>query len=133
MEKRTKVMNNVLRFFWVLLSLGMGTTISGLINEELGLSGTEAMLIGIAATLVSSAVLYVVYIVILFMKKKLVNHISKLQKMNKQQKIVWTVYLFFLTLLFIFSMGGDEYYFLSFLYFGWIPFLIAHFMWKENK
>ncbi len=57
--------------------------------------------------------------------------------MNKPHKIIWTSYLFVWIFLFVtqksdfFAYG--ESILVEYLLFGWIPFLIAHFIWKDKK
>jgi len=53
---------------------------------------------------------------------------------NKPRKIIWTVYLAFWLYIafFIRSYDKSDYIFL-YLIFGWIPFLIAHFIWRDKK
>ena len=56
--------------------------------------------------------------------------------MNKVQKIVWTAYLFLFVILFLRSVGGmtdDENALVAYIVFGWVPFLIAHFIWRDKK
>jgi len=56
--------------------------------------------------------------------------------MSKSQKIVWSFYLLFIIYFFLKSVGGltdDSNIFIAYLVFGWIPFLIAHFIWKDKK
>lgn len=50
--------------------------------------------------------------------------------MNKSQKIIWTIYLLIIVFSFL-QKNGDI--LLRYLVFGWIPFLIAHFIWREKK
>jgi len=55
--------------------------------------------------------------------------------MNRAQKIIWSVYLVLLLVLFITAettyMGGDR--LLQYLAFGWIPFAVATFIWRDRK
>lgn len=54
--------------------------------------------------------------------------------MNKIQKVIWTVYLFFWFYIFFFiDYYYREDYIFGYLFFGWIPFLIAHFVWKDKR
>ena len=56
--------------------------------------------------------------------------------MNKAQKIIWTIYLFLLLTLFIRAVGGlrdGNEVLHAYFVLGWIPFLIAHFIWREKK
>lgn len=47
--------------------------------------------------------------------------------LNTSQKIIWTVYL---ATLFVTLSTAD---FMGYLVVGWIPFLIAHILWRHNK
>jgi hypothetical protein len=64
--------------------------------------------------------------------------------MNKPRKIIWTVYLVFLFLVFLnreaffyrdIRTGSltSEKLFDTYLYFAWIPALILHFVWRGKK
>jgi len=56
--------------------------------------------------------------------------------MSKPQKIVWSFYLFLIVFLFLKAVeggGNDLNVFIEYLVFGWIPFLIGHFIWKDKK
>jgi len=56
--------------------------------------------------------------------------------MNKAQKIIWTAYLSLIIVGIIRTTctGYNKDYLLWItLLFGWIPFLIAHFIWREKK
>tara|TARA_B100001964_G_scaffold16196_1_gene16761 strand:- start:1175 stop:1336 length:162 start_codon:yes stop_codon:yes gene_type:complete len=50
--------------------------------------------------------------------------------MNTPRKVIWTAYLIALT--FSFFSGGMELG-IIFIILGWIPFLLAHFIWKGKK
>jgi hypothetical protein len=49
--------------------------------------------------------------------------------MNKSRKIIITTYLFFLVLAILIGKN----LFLRYIVFGWIPFFIAYFIWREKK
>lgn len=56
--------------------------------------------------------------------------------MNKPQKIVWTFYLLLIVFLFLRTVGGlrdDSNVFIAYLVFGWLPFLLVHFIWRDKK
>ena len=53
--------------------------------------------------------------------------------MNKPRKIIWTTYLAFWLYIAFFIRSYDKGdYIISYLILGWVPFLIAHFIWSEN-
>lgn len=54
--------------------------------------------------------------------------------MNTPQKIIWTIYVLIYLYIALFGPEYDkESWFVSYILFGWIPFLILHFMWGNKK
>ena len=54
--------------------------------------------------------------------------------MNKPRKIIWTTYLAFWLYIAFFIRSYDKGdYIMLYLIFGWIPFLIAHFIWRDKN
>ena len=50
--------------------------------------------------------------------------------MNTPRKVIWTVYL--IAIPFFFYFGGSDWG-MFFLIYGWILFLIAHFIWRDKN
>ena len=49
--------------------------------------------------------------------------------LNVSQKIIWTIYIFVLAV----SLFNDDDNFVGYLVLGWVPFLITHLLWRNDK
>ena len=53
--------------------------------------------------------------------------------MNNSRKYIWSVYVIIWIYFFFFDSSLDQSsHIFTFLIFGWIPFLILHFLWKNK-
>lgn len=54
--------------------------------------------------------------------------------MNQAQKIIWSMYLgIWIYIFFLVDEYSRDSYIFGYLILGWIPFLIAHFIWKDKS